>query len=52
MKKIYKNPSIEVIKIKAQQLLAGSEIGTGAPGDAGGAESRESFDDFDWDEEE
>ena len=41
MKKIYINPTLEVVKINTNnQLLAGS-IGVGAPGSANDAESRE-----------
>ena len=50
MKKIYNNPTIEVVKIQTQQMLAGSPIegpGIGASGSAGSAEGR-GDDDFDW----
>ncbi len=50
MKKIYNSPSMEVIQIATQQMLAASYNGT--PVDAGKTEGRGySFDD-DWEDEE
>jgi len=50
MKKTYKNPEMEIVKVKAQQLLAGSVIeakgdyGTGEGITLGGREDE----DLDW----
>ncbi|MBQ9651497.1 MAG: hypothetical protein IJV13_04705 [Prevotella sp.] len=47
MKKTYINPTIEVVNIKAPQLLAGSpEVPKGSSGSADDAEGR--YDDWDW----
>ncbi len=48
MKKIYKNPVLEVIKIQTLQMLAASEnVGFGdSVNSASGAEARE--DEFEW----
>jgi hypothetical protein len=45
MKKTYMNPSMEVVEIKAQQLLAGSINTLGGDYNGGGIQSREA--DFD-----
>ncbi len=50
MKKTYINPSMEVIKIATQQMLAGS--GTIPMGDAGSANNAEGRYFGDWDDEE
>lgn len=50
MKKIYSNPTLEIIQIKNQcQILAGSQVfdpTNPSPDDAGGAAGHE--DEFDW----
>ncbi len=50
MKKIYINPTIEIVKIKAQQLLSTSDPVSGAkfdPSASSGSMDSHS-DDFDW----
>lgn len=49
MKKIYKNPEMEVLTIQTQQMLAASEnIGFGTPVEnADGADARELIE-FEW----
>ena len=46
MKKIYKNPVLEVIKIQTQQMLAMSTDIDSTPVDAANAEARE--DEYEW----
>ena len=49
MKKTYINPSMEIVKIKAQQILAGSlEMGSG---DKNPVNADTRFMDFDFDED-
>ena len=51
MKKQYINPKTDIVEIELQhQMMAGSELGLGADGDANYAEGRQS-NGF-WDEEE
>ena len=48
MKKTYMNPSMDVVEIKAQQLLAGSINTLGGDYNGGGIQSRElEFEDID-----
>ncbi len=55
MKKEYKNPTLEVIKIATQQMLAGSgggvTTGSGVGNEVKGSEDYGRFTDSDWDDE-